>query len=151
MNTPAIDYIPHDGSMALIDRITEISEGYIECSVKTSDSKAFRDTQNRIPSWIGIELMAQSIGAYAGWTDKQEGKPVKVGFLLGSRKLTLHTDFFEDETIYIQARLVFRNEELGSFKCAILSENKKNILAEATVNVFQPDSIDQFLEDTENT
>lgn len=150
MNIPAIDYIPHDGSMALIDKITEISEGHIECSVKTSKSKPFRDSKNRIPSWIGIEYMAQSIGAYAGWTDKLEGKPVKVGFLLGSRKLTLHTDFFEDETIYIQAQLVFRNEELGSFKCAILSEDKQSLLAEATVNVFQPDNIDNFLEEAEN-
>ena len=149
MNIPAIDFIPHNGKLALVDKITEISEGYIECSVKTSDSLPFRDEQNRIPSWIGIEYMAQSIGAYAGWTDSQEGKPVKVGFLLGSRKMTLHTDFFVDETIYIQARLVFRNEELGSFKCSILSENKQSVLAEATVNVFQPDSIDKFLEEAD--
>ncbi|MCM8527805.1 MAG: hypothetical protein NE327_14890 [Lentisphaeraceae bacterium] len=147
MNTPAIDYIPHDGSMALIDTITEVSEGYIECSVKTSGSHSFRDDNDRIPSWIGIEYMAQSIAAYAGWVDRENGKGVSVGFLLGSRNLVLHTDFFSDETIYIQASLVFRNEELGSFKCVILSQNKETVLAEAVVNVFQPQNIDQFIKE----
>ena len=148
MNTAALEYIPHDGSMALIENITDIADSYIECSVKTSSSKAFRDENMQIPSWIGIEYMAQTIAAYAGWMDKKEGKPVSVGFLLGCRNLALQTDFFTDETIYIQAKLVFRNEELGSFKCVILSEDKQSILAEAVVNVFQPENIDQFIKVT---
>lgn len=148
MNLPAIDYIPHDAGMALIENISDIAEGYIECSVKTASSYLFRDENDKIPSWTGIEYMAQTIAAYAGWMDRKDGKPVSVGFLLGSRNLTLQTDFFEDETIYIQANLIFRNEELGSFKCLILSEDKKSILAEAVVNVFQPENIDQFIKET---
>ena len=46
MNTPAIDYIPHNGSMALIDTISDVSEGYIECSVKTLNSHSFRDEKD---------------------------------------------------------------------------------------------------------
>ena len=147
MNLPAVEYIPHDGSMALIDEIIEVQENSILCSVKPKSSYAFRDSENRIPSWIGIEYMAQTIGAYAGTKAKKKGEEVKVGFLLGSRKLTLHTDFFADETIYIQAELVFQNEELGSFKCSILGHDKQTILAEAAVNVFQPEDIDQFLKE----
>ena len=147
MRTPALEYIPHDGSMALIEEIIEVRENFISCSVSTKKSSAFRDTDNKIPAWIGIEYMAQTIGAYGGWTAKQRGDEVKVGFLLGSRKLTLHTDFFEDETIYIDAELVFQNEELGSFKCSIHGHDRKTLLAEATVNVFQPEDIEGFLEE----
>lgn len=147
MNIAAIEYIPHDGSMALIDRILEVKEGFVTCSASPQKAAPFRNSSNKIPSWIGIELMAQTIGAYVGCTGKQRGEEVKVGFLLGTRKLTLHTDFFEDETIYIQAELVFQNKELGSFKCAIFGEDRKTLLAEAAVNVFQPGDIDRFLEE----
>ena len=147
MNTPALEYIPHSGTLALINEITETGEGWIECSVKPQDAWLFRTQENKIPSWIGIEYMAQTIAAFAGWNDSQRGLPVKVGFLLGSRKVALHTDFFENDIIYTRAELVFKDDELGSFKCSISSEDRTTLLAEATVNVFQPRNIDQFIKE----
>jgi len=147
MNTKALEYIPHDGRMALIDEIVEVKENFITCSIIPQQASDFRNKLNQIPSWIGLEYMAQTIGAYAGWLAKLENRDIKVGFLLGSRKLVLHTDIFKDETIYSQAELVFQNEELGSFKCTILGADKKTLLAEATVNVFQPEDIERFLEE----
>jgi len=150
MNTPVIDYIPHSGTLALINEITDTGENWIECSVKPQNSYLFRTPDDKVPSWIGIEYMAQTIAAFAGWNDSQKGLPVKIGFLLGSRKVTLHTDFFEDDVIYIRAELVFKDDELGSFKCSIFSTDRTTLLAEATVNVFQPRNIDQFIQEVKN-
>lgn len=147
MNEPAIDYIPHSGSMALIDKIIDVGEDFIECSVRLDDSHLFSDSEGRIPAWISIEYMAQTIGAYAGWNDSKKGLPVKVGFLLGSRKLTLHRNYFDEPVLLVRAELVFRDEELGSFKCSIMSNDRDRILAEATVNVYQPHNIFEFVEE----
>ena len=147
MASKAIDYIPHDGKMALIDEIIETGESYVICTVKPEKSSHFSDSEGRIPSWLGIEYMAQTIAAYAGWKDKQKGDEIQAGFLLGSRKLTLHTDFFEDKTIYIRADLVFQNDELGSFKCSITDGDNRKFLAEANVNVFQPEDFRKFIEE----
>ena len=147
MNQPAIDYIPHSGSMALIHEIIDAGDDYIECSVNVEDSSHFKDSDGRTPAWISIEYMAQTIGAYAGWNDSKKGLPVKVGFLLGSRKLTLHQHYFDEATLLVRAELVFRDQELGSFKCSIMSPDRDRILAEATVNVYQPHNIFEFVEE----
>ncbi len=38
-----------------------------------------------LPTWSSIELMAQTISAYAGYKGQTQGLPPKIGFLLGKR------------------------------------------------------------------
>ena len=37
-------------------------------------------------AWVGLEYMAQAIGAYAGYTARLRGEPVRIGYLLGTRR-----------------------------------------------------------------
>ncbi len=148
MNGEITEYIPHSGKMVLIQEIIRINETMIECSINPVKSSHFCQKGGNLPSWIALEYMAQAIGAYVGWHDKQNGLAIKLGFLLGCRKLILNDDFFiENGSYFVEAELVFKDANLGSFKCIVYEYNKEKIIAEAVVNVYQPNDIEEFLKE----
>ena len=78
-------YLPHQQGMLLIDRIIEVAEDYALCETDvTSDNLFYDNSIDGFFHWIGVELMAQSIGIYSGY--HLSYKEVVPGFLLSVRK-----------------------------------------------------------------
>ena len=74
-----------------------------------------------MPAWVGLEYMAQTVAAWAGWQAVQAGQPVKLGFLLGTRKFDAQCAFFALGAvlhIHVRSELVGDNG-LGMFDCQI--------------------------------
>ena len=57
--------LPQSGYMVFLDEIKEIKQGEIICGVKISSNSPFVEN-GRLESYTYIEIMAQSIAAYAG-------------------------------------------------------------------------------------
>jgi len=74
------------------------------------------------------------------------GLPIKQGVLLGARRYTAHAlTFAAGQILTIAARPIYRDESgMGSFDCAIFSDD--TLLAQATVNVFEPEDFAVFLQ-----
>jgi predicted hotdog family 3-hydroxylacyl-ACP dehydratase len=53
------------------------------------DSAYFDRQLNGVPNYVGIEYMAQSIAALAGVEARLDHEGIRVGFLLGTRKLQM--------------------------------------------------------------
>lgn len=149
MNQYAIaDVLAHRSPMILVDELIDYHDDGGRCTVTISPNSAFYDDESKgVDSYIGSEYMAQTIAAYAGALALDNGEQVKIGFLLGTRKFESFTPIFHlGQRLEITVtKLIQEDSGLSVFDCAILG--KKEVLAQAKINVFQPNEPDQFLKD----
>ena len=82
---PIAELLPHAGEMILLDAVLEHASEHAVCSRRVPAAGLFHDADGNLPAWMGVELMAQAIAAWAGCQAKAAGEPVRLGFLLGTR------------------------------------------------------------------
>lgn len=151
MNNYSIEQVvPHDAPMILIEQLVEYSDETSTCSVTITPQSPFYNEQiEGVPSYIGIEYMAQSIAAYAGALANDINEAVRIGFLIGTRKYKTHeARFSKNSKLTIYVHKLYQDESgLSVFECQI-SENKK-ILCDAKINVFQPEEPLEFIRENQ--
>jgi predicted hotdog family 3-hydroxylacyl-ACP dehydratase len=116
----------------------------------------FHDSQGDgtgIGGWIGIELMAQAVAAWAGVQGRAQGEPPRIGLLLGCRKYRSTRARFEaGETLRIEIAREFQADNgLGQFACVLhLAGDASDPapLAQAQLTVFGPPDPAAFLAGT---
>ena len=144
-NYDITELVPHAGRMCLLDRVVEYGEDWLRAEVGIGPDSLFAEERG-VPAWIGIEYMAQAIAAYGGLLERLNGGEPKIGFLLGSRNYACDADYFtigQNLSIKVTRELIAENG-LNVFACELDGEG---LHAQAVVNVFQPDDVEQFLED----
>jgi predicted hotdog family 3-hydroxylacyl-ACP dehydratase len=151
MNAPDIpdigSLLPHDGPMVLLDRLLSVDEESLCAEVGIRPDSMFCD-DNGVGGWVGVEYMAQAVAAHAGHAARLRGEAVKIGFLLGSRRYQCSRPVFAiGSVLRIHVRCVLFGENgLGSFECRI--DDRDGQAACATITVFQPANVKEFLEGT---
>src|SRR5262245_43493862 len=135
--------IPQSGPMVLLDRVISVDGDSLLAEVCIRSNSLFFDVDG-VGAWVGIEYMAQAIAAWAGYTARLRGEPVKIGFLLGTRRYECSRPVFPlGSVLGVHVQRVFQNENgLGSFECFI--DNEEGRVATATLTVFQPSIVDDF-------
>jgi predicted hotdog family 3-hydroxylacyl-ACP dehydratase len=136
--------VPHAGPMVLLDRVVSVDENSLLAEVCIRSDSLFC-SGGGVGAWVGIEYMAQAIAAWAGYTAQLRGEPPKLGFLLGTRRYECRRPIFVlGSLLRVHVLRVFQNENgLGSFECAI--DNEEGRVATATVTVFQPHNVNDFI------
>jgi predicted hotdog family 3-hydroxylacyl-ACP dehydratase len=150
MNWPDIrSLIPHSGAMVLLDRIVAVDQETLCAEVRIRSDSLFCSASG-VGAWVGIEYMAQSIAAFAGYTAYLRGEAVKPGFLLGTRRYECTLPMFSlGSVLRVHVRRVFESEDgLGSFQCHI--EHEEQEVATATLTVFQPVAAVDFIKGSSN-
>jgi len=137
--------VPHRGSMRMIDQLLANDPDSVVVSAEIRADNLFADALG-VPAWVGIEYMAQAIAAWAGCRALERNEPVKIGFLLGTRRYDCQCQHFPiGAQLRIEAtRELFGDNGLGMFACRILEGNVS--LASAHVSVFEPPDPEAFLE-----
>lgn len=147
MNNFSIESVlPHAEPMILLDELLSFEAENGVCSLEiTEASLLYSDSLQGVPSYVGIEYMAQSIAAYANANEIKQGRKVEIGFLVSSRKYKCDRSVFIKGTkLMINVERLYRDESgLSAFDCSILENN--NEIATARINVFQPDNPANFL------
>lgn len=140
---PIADVVPHGGDMSLLDHMIELDAERIVCGAVIRPGGLFSLADGSFPAWAGVELMAQSVAAWAGAHALNEHRPVRLGFLLGTRHYVCNVDSFAvDSQLHIYAERAFHDENgMGSFACRI---EAPGIEAEARLSVFSPPDADLF-------
>ncbi|MGZ8904820.1 MAG: ApeP family dehydratase [Methylobacter sp.] len=134
MNAVA-DLIPHTGSMVLLDRIIDYDDQGLTAELAVRGDGLLGDDK-AVPAWAGIEYMAQAIAAYAGLMARRAGEPIRLGFLLGTRRYSSNVAAFKvGSTLTIQVKKIMQDDNLGVFDCRILGEG---VEVTANLNVYQP-------------
>jgi predicted hotdog family 3-hydroxylacyl-ACP dehydratase len=144
MLRPIGDVLPHAGEMILLDRIERYDAESIVCIRTIAPGQPFADADGHLPSWAGIELMAQTIAAWSGSHACASGQPVRLGFLLGSRQYDCNADVFPaGSELRIEARRTFHDEDgMGVFTCRI---DAGDAHGQARLTVFSPSDPATFL------
>ncbi|WP_439331761.1 ApeP family dehydratase, partial [Pseudomonas viridiflava] len=91
---PLAELIPHAGDMILINQVLAFDEEQIQTCLTVRAGGLFNEADGSLPAWVGVELMAQSMAAFAGCQARSKGDAVKLGFLLGSRKFECNVAHF---------------------------------------------------------
>lgn len=141
---PIEELLPHRGGMLLVDRVVAWKEGWVVVRAAPRRSTWYAEERG-MPSWIGIELIAQAVGAHVGLISRSRGEPPKKGVLLGTRSYRSTLAWFPfGAPLTIEALLTFRDDSgLGSFDGSIALEGAE--VAKASLTVYEPEDFDAFL------
>lgn len=134
---PAAEFVLHREPMLLLDRLIDIGPDFAVCEWKVCDKVALIVPGVGVPSYAGVEYMAQCVAVHAGACASARGLPTPLGFLLGTRHYRAIIRYFEPGITYrATCRELIRSDQgMASFECSILLDDK--ILAEGRLAVLQ--------------
>lgn len=135
---PIAELVPHSGPMILLDRLVEPLEDGCVCE-RTIGSSGLLIEEQGLPAYVGIELMAQSIAAYSGYTAWRQDQPVQLGFLIAVPAWKTECDHFPSgRTLRIHVRREWGDDQLLRFAGEIRDAETEKLLQTAAINVYQP-------------
>ena len=137
----ATPFLPQRPPLVLLSGFEESPElDEVTSFVDVSDSSPFFEREiNAVPACVALEYMAQTMALLVGRKRRAQNLPPQIGFVLGSRRLTVSIPGFAVHTRYaVKARCVYADESFGSFDCEILAPDGVRV-ASATVTAYQPE------------
>jgi predicted hotdog family 3-hydroxylacyl-ACP dehydratase len=124
--------------MVLLDAVLAWTETSVTAGLTVHAGTAFFESGRGVAAHIGLEWMAQTCGLFAGLEAKATGQPVRLGFLLGTRRYQAVLPWFtEGSRPVISAGLVFREDGMAVFDCRIDVDGM--CAAEARLTLYQPE------------
>lgn len=141
------DYLPHRSPMLLLDGIEQIGRDGAVCLAVVDREHAagpFLESDGSLRSYFAIELIAQTVGVWAGYVRSREGKgQIKVGLLLGARNISPSCDAFAPgSTLRVSMRVLMQDGRAGSFEGEITCGGE--VVCTGRVNTFQTDSDEEL-------
>ena len=138
------ELVPHAGPMCLLDRVIEAGHEHFVAEVTVRSDDIFVGAGG-VGAWVGIEYMAQTVAAWAGYRARVAGGAPKIGLLLGTRSYVSSVPRFEvGQRLTVSIRREFLAENgMGQFDCSI--RDGDNELIHVALNVFEPDDPAEFL------
>ncbi len=132
---PIGELLPHGPEMTLIDQLVEYAPQRCVATATIALGRRFCE-RTGVPAWIGIEYMAQTIAAQAGYEARLRGEPPAVGFLLGTRHYSAEiAEFPLGAALTITVESLAADARLAAFQCSISLDT---VVAMAVVNVYRP-------------
>lgn len=131
MNLPwAIEeLLPHDHPMILIDEVHEDSEQGFYSLTRISEDCPFFEAGCGVPSYVGIEYIAQTVGALVGLAARREDEAVQPGYLLGARTYNAGTPYFKPGMqLTTRVSATFESGNLAKYDGTICDETGKTLV-----------------------
>nr|WP_255701807.1 hotdog family protein [Bordetella sp. LUAb4] len=137
--------LPHSGAAVLLDAVLACDENTLLARATVRAHDGYGDSDGNLPPWLGMELMAQAVGAWAGCQARRAGVPVQLGFLLGTRRYECRVPAFTAGMhLTIRAERSFQDTAgMGVFLCQIHQADE--CVAEARLNVYCPPDARTFI------
>jgi predicted hotdog family 3-hydroxylacyl-ACP dehydratase len=135
----AVAVIPHQNDAVLLDAILHADEDHVTATVTVRPGTAFSDDDGNLPGWVGPEIMAQAVAAFAGCRSlRRRGETAEIGLLLGIRDYMSAVVLFADgEQLVVDGVRSSEDEQgRGVFDCRILRDGV--VVAAGTLTVFEP-------------
>ena len=134
-STPVHELVPHGPEMTLIERLLSFDAARSVAEARIDESSVFFE-QGGVPAWAGLEYMAQTIAAHAGFAARLRGERPAVGFLVGTRAYSSAVSHFPAGTrLTITVEPQSAETGYASFDCAIETDRR---VATAVVSVYLP-------------
>ena len=128
--------LPHAAPMILLDDVVRIGETSVQGSVRIGEDSLFYEAPMGVPSYVGIEYIAQTVAAHAGMVAHDSGYPVRVGFLLGTRRYACSMPHFPlGALLTVHVAAVYEAPRICKFSGTI-SDAKLGEVASCMVSVY---------------
>lgn len=134
---PLDSLLLHQTPLRLLDGIREVSAERCIAWTEVSPAAWYADAEGAMPAWFGLELMAQAVSAYSGAQKTAQGRPLRVGLLLGTQSYLCSLPAFPAGSILdIDARLhYFDGSGVSAFRCELRRQDE--VIAHATLKVYE--------------
>ena len=144
---PIAELLPHAGDMILLDGVERFDDDSVETVLQVRADGLLSAADGSLPAWVGVEIMAQSVAAFAGCHARQAGQPVELGFLLGTRSYPCNVEAFPaGADLRVRAHRSLPDDNgMGVFECHL---DGPGIHAEARLNVFRPPEVASYLQES---
>jgi predicted hotdog family 3-hydroxylacyl-ACP dehydratase len=131
--------IPHKHDAVLLSQIVRADGDRVTAVATVRPGTAFSDLAGNLPGWVGPEIMAQAVAAFAGCRSLRErGSSAEIGLLLGIRDYASTAEEFQvGDQLRIEVVRSSEDEEgRGVFDCSIAMDGAA--IAAGTLTVFEP-------------
>ena len=131
--------LPHSGDMVLLDRISDFGEDFLIAETEIrADNILIK--QGKLATFAGIEIMAQGVAAWSGCLATLADEPVRLGYLLGTRKLHIHTQEIPvGSKLQIKIKMSIQDSTgFGVFDSQLIDLTSGKVILEGALNVFSP-------------
>jgi predicted hotdog family 3-hydroxylacyl-ACP dehydratase len=148
MNIPPMaQLLPHAGNVILLDSVAAYDIDSLHASA-TVRPNVFTDANGDLAAWMGLEIMAQAIAAWAGCHAHEAGEPRKIGVLVGTRRYSCTVDrFAAGTTLQVEVvRTLYDATGMAMFECII--EHAGETVASARLNVYSPPDTANYMRET---
>lgn len=116
---PVANYLPHRPPMLLIDDIVEVLTDRATVRTTIHPDCVFA-IDGRVNPAAMIEFVAQACAIAVGVTASREGKPPRLGVILGCREVSFTIDSFAvGDELEITVERVFGQSQLAAFACTV--------------------------------
>jgi predicted hotdog family 3-hydroxylacyl-ACP dehydratase len=137
---PVAELLPQGPEAIVIDALVEHSPTR-SVAVAHIDERSTYSEESGVPAWAGIEYMAQTIAAHAGFEARARGERPAIGFVLGTRAYATSVETFPNGsklTVTVEPELV--DGGYAAFKCAIAIDDvaTNGVVATAVVTAYRP-------------
>jgi predicted hotdog family 3-hydroxylacyl-ACP dehydratase len=141
-----LDVLPQKPPMVLLDSIVSHDGKATVCSVLPGPRAPFADADGAVPAHVALEYMAQCAAAHSGIVEREKGRAIRLGFLLGSRRATFHVPRFPPgRELRVTARVAWDDGELASFECKVEDGASGALLAEGELSAYSPHDLQDLL------
>lgn len=134
-----LQLLPHRPPMLLLNRLLSVSDSAAQAEVEINPHASFFSAGKGVPSWIGVEYMGQTAALIAGYQLQCGTVEPHIGLLLGTRKYSAFTPWFEEGSSLViscsQAAVV--GQSLANFQCEIHDKKTRRLYATAKLSVFR--------------
>ena len=119
---PAANLIAQRDPIRFVDTALYADDCAAESVTLVRADSLAADACGRFPAVALIEIMAQTIGIYAGRLQRLAGEPPVVGLLLGTRRMSLPISFFTPgDKLFCRVQKKFESDEgLWQFDCEVM-------------------------------
>ena len=146
---PAAHLLPQSGRMVMLDRVLDYGNDWLHGEADLNEDNLFAES-GALPSWAVLEVLAQGIAALAGIRAQAAGEPVRLGFLLGTRRFNAHVAAL---SLPCQVRVMVKESMIDANGFAVydctLRDGADVVLAEAAINVYSPPNIEEMMGESE--
>jgi predicted hotdog family 3-hydroxylacyl-ACP dehydratase len=138
----ALEFIPHRNPLLLVDSLIDIGPDYAVCDARIAQCD-FLEPGFGVPSYIGIEIMAQCVAVYGGALAHLRRERPAPGLLLGTSRFLASVPWLDPDRRYLARcdRLITDNRGLSSFACELTTSDESVATANLALLLQLPASV----------
>ncbi|RIY36822.1 dehydratase [Psittacicella gerlachiana] len=137
--------LPHTEQMILVDKVLDFGDDFIETTTLiTPDNILLED--GVLENYSALEIMAQSIGCWAGCQSLINQREVGIGFFIGSRKINFFcSQILPNTQVTTKVKLSIQDQSgFGVFDVALYDSHTQKLLINGVFNVFSPKNREDY-------